>query len=238
MSLLRILFVALVAYPVVLVMLGLNVRNRARLPRGGPAIVAANHNSHLDTLVLFTLFPLLSIPRVRPVAAADYFLANRFIAWFALNVIGIIPLQRKRAAASGDPLAACYAALERGEVLLISRRVARRTGADERTESGIAHLAARFPAVPVVPVFMHGLGKSMPRGEWLPVPFFCDVFVGLPLHWNGERKLFMDGLQDSLRALRKNWRHRITIDLFTDGLRICTKRRFAVPTPATRLVAD
>jgi 1-acyl-sn-glycerol-3-phosphate acyltransferase len=70
-------------------------------------------------------------------------------------------------------------------------------------KSGIAHLAARFPAVPVVPVFMHGLGKSMPRGEWLPVPFFCDVFVGLPLHWNGERKLFMDGLQDSLRVLKK-----------------------------------
>jgi 1-acyl-sn-glycerol-3-phosphate acyltransferase len=185
-------------------MLGLNVRNRARLPRGGPAIVAANHNSHLDTLVLFTLFPLLSIPRVRPVAAADYFLANRFIAWFALNVIGIIPLQRKRAAASGDPLAACYAALERGEVLLIFPEGSR--GEPEQMselKSGIAHLAARFPAVPVVPVFMHGLGKSMPRGEWLPVPFFCDVFVGLPLHWNGERKLFMDGLQDSLRALRK-----------------------------------
>jgi len=203
MPLLRILFVALVAYPVVLVVLGLNVRNRARLPRGGPAIVAANHNSHLDTLVLFTLFPLLSIPRVRPVAAADYFLANRFIAWFALNVIGIIPLQRKRAAASGDPLAACYAALERGEVLLIFPEGSR--GEPEQMselKSGIAHLAARFPAVPVVPVFMHGLGKSMPRGEWLPVPFFCDVFVGLPLHWNGERKLFMDGLQDSLRALR------------------------------------
>ena len=135
MPLLRILFVALVAYPVVLVVLGLNVRNRARLPRGGPAIVAANHNSHLDTLVLFTLFPLLNIPRVRPVAAADYFLANRFIAWFALNVIGIIPLQRKRTAASGDPLAGCYAALERGETLLIfPEGVARRTGADERTE--------------------------------------------------------------------------------------------------------
>jgi 1-acyl-sn-glycerol-3-phosphate acyltransferase len=144
MPLLRILFVALVAYPVVLVVLGLNVRNRVRLPRGGPAIVAANHNSHLDTLVLFTLFPLLSIPRVRPVAAADYFLANRFIAWFALNVIGIIPLQRKRTAASGDPLAGCYAALERGETLLIfPEGVARRTGADERTE--VRHRASRGP---------------------------------------------------------------------------------------------
>jgi 1-acyl-sn-glycerol-3-phosphate acyltransferase len=204
MALLRMLFVALVAYPVVLVMLGLNVRHRARLPRDGPAIIAANHNSHLDTLVLFTLFPLLRIPRIRPVAAADYFLANRFVAWFSLNVIGIIPIERKRGQANSDPLAECYAALERGEILLIFPEGSR--GEPEqmtRLKSGIAHLAARFPAVPVVPVFMHGLGKSMPRGEWLLVPFFCDVFVGLPLRWQGERKLFMDGLQQSLHVLKE-----------------------------------
>ena len=204
MPLLRILFVALVAYPVVLVMLGLNVRNRARLPRNGPAIVAANHNSHLDTLVLFTLFPLRLIPRVRPVAAADYFLANRLIAWFSLNVIGIIPIQRRRGQAGGDPLAGCCAALERGEILLIFPEGSR--GEPERMtelKSGIAHLAARFPAVPVVPVFMHGLGKSMPRGEWLPVPFFCDVFIAPPLLWQGERKLFMDRLQHSLQMMKE-----------------------------------
>ena len=60
-----------------------------------------------------------------------------------------------------------------------------------------------FPVVLVLPVFMVGKRYWLPRGEWLPVPFFCDVFVGPPLHWNGERKFFMDGLQDSLRALRK-----------------------------------
>ena len=70
-------------------------------------------------------------------------------------------------------------------------------------KSGIAHLAARYPRVPVIPVFMHGLGKSMPRGEWLPVPFFCDVFVGLPLTCQGDRKVFMGELERSLLELKE-----------------------------------
>lgn len=204
MALLRILFVVLVAYPVVLVMLGVNVRHRSRLPSVGPAVIAANHNSHLDTLVLLTLFPLHRVPQVRPVAAADYFLSNRLIAWFSLNVVGIIPIRRKRGHGGDDPLAACYAALERGEILLIFPEGSR--GEPERMtqlKSGIAYLAENYPQVPVIPVFMHGLGKAMPRGEWLPVPFFCDVFVGLPLKWHGDRKLFMSELEQSLLKLKE-----------------------------------
>jgi len=93
----KVLFFALVVNPLVFVILGLNVVGRKNLPARGPAVIAANHNSHLDTLVLMSLYPLRQLHRVRPVGAADYFLRNKVTAWLSLNAIGIIPLDRSGA---------------------------------------------------------------------------------------------------------------------------------------------
>ncbi|WP_045223673.1 lysophospholipid acyltransferase family protein [Methyloterricola oryzae] len=204
--LLRFGFFALFVRFLVLVVLGLSVRQRQRLPATGPAIVCANHNSHLDTLVLMSLFPLALLPRLRPVAALDYFLRNRVLAWFALNIIGIIPLERKPRRGV-DPLAGCVEALERGDILILFPEGSR--GAPEsmaQFKSGIAHLAERVPEVPVVPVFMHGLGKALPKGEAILVPFFCDVFVGEALAWSGGRRAFMQELEEAVQALASQGR--------------------------------
>lgn len=199
MRLVRFAFWLLVAHPIALVVLGLNVRHRRRLPKEGPAIVAANHNSHLDTLVLVSLFPVALLPRLRPVAAADYFLRNRLVAWFALNVIGILPIARETHGGR-DPLKPCEEALDRGEILILFPEGSR--GEPEvlgRFKRGVAVLAARRPEVPVTPVFLHGLGKALPKDDPILVPFFCDVFVGEAMR--GDETDFLAGLEARMRAL-------------------------------------
>ncbi|MGH6960103.1 MAG: lysophospholipid acyltransferase family protein [Dongiaceae bacterium] len=192
----------MIVRPLVLFVLGVNLRHRERLPTSGPAIIAANHNSHFDTLALMTLFPQRQLDRLRPVAAADYFLRGRGLAWFGRNIIGIIPLDRDVHPGHGDPLAECDAALGRDTVLIMfpegSRGEPERLGA---FKTGIAHLARRHSAVPVIPVFMHGLGKVLPRGEFLPVPFFVDVFIGESMRWSGDRASFMADLDHRIHAL-------------------------------------
>jgi 1-acyl-sn-glycerol-3-phosphate acyltransferase len=199
---LRHVFFIVVVRPLMLLILGMNVRHGELLPRTGPAILVANHNSHLDTLALMTLFPWRLLDRLKPVAAIDYFLTSTRMAWFAIHIIGIVPLPRQVRAGGPDPLAPCDRALEAGDILILFPEGTR---GDPETlaqfKAGIHHLARRHRDVPVIPVFMHGLGKSLPKGTALLVPFFCDVFVGKPVTYMDDRAAFMASLDTAMREL-------------------------------------
>ena len=159
--LLRFLFFAVVVRGVILVVMGLTVRNRRRMPEDGPAVLAGNHNSNLDALAIMSLMPLRLLPKLRPVAAMDYFYTSSFRGWFANNIIGIIPVKRGSGKEGGNPL-------NRGEILVIFPEGTRgEREALQAFKKGIGHLARARPKVPVVPVFMHGLGKTLPRGSML-----------------------------------------------------------------------
>lgn len=193
---LRQLFFLLVVRPLLALLIGLNVRNAGGLPSRGPAVVVANHNSHLDVFVLLSLFPLRRLPDLTAVAAADFFLTNPCLAWIARQVVGIIPIRREGRSVHEDPLRPIEAALDQGRIVILFPEGTR--GEPERLSAlrgGVAHLARRRPALPFTPVFLHGLGKALPRGEALLVPFMCDVVVGEPLRWNGDRRSFLAELE-------------------------------------------
>lgn len=202
---LRWLFHLLLVRPFVLLVLGVNVRYGERLPRSGPAIIIANHNNHIDTFVLMTLFPMRQLLSLRAAAADDYFLSNRLLAWIAVNMFGIIAVKRTDLRrGDGDPLAGCSSALERGEILIIYPE-GTRGKAECMTDfkPGFAHLARRHPDVPVFPVFLHGVGKVLPKGAIVPVPFLCDVYVGSPQFWNGDCHTFTETLRGQISALAR-----------------------------------
>jgi len=208
MKTLRFLFFLLIVRPAVLLLLGLYVKREDLLPKHGPAIVVANHNSHLDTLVLLSLFPLAVLPKVRPIAAADYFAGEgTALGWIARNLIGIIPIRRGSTALENerdDPLKPAAAALEQESILIIYPEGSR--GEPEKLakfKNGVAHLVERFPGVPVTPVFLCGLGKAWPKGERWPVPLLCEVFVDPPMQWCGDRAAFIEKLEARVAAMSK-----------------------------------
>ncbi len=192
------LFFLLLVKPLVFVLLGLAVHRPERLPNSGPAIVVANHNSHLDALVLMSLFPQRVLPRVRPLAARDYFFRNRFSAFLACHLLGVVPVERHRTGRN-DPLAGARDALRRGEIVVLFPEGTRgEPGRVAPLRPGVAHLARDFPEAPVIPCRLRGLERALPRGEGLLVPFFCDAYIGQPMVWTGERAGFMTELSAAL----------------------------------------
>jgi 1-acyl-sn-glycerol-3-phosphate acyltransferase len=202
MSWLRALLLVLVARPIARIFTGADIVGRERLPTRGPAIIAANHASHVDTLLLLTIFPARTLAKVRPAAAADYFLKDPLIGWFSQKIIGIVPVARDKVARGEDVLAPAREALANGDIVIIFPEGTRGDGEDmAKLKSGVARLAAAFPEAPVTPVWLQGAGRVLPKGAHVPVPMNCTVLVGEAFRWSGDRGAFMDELRDRLEAL-------------------------------------
>ena len=205
MNVARLAFLNLVARPLAAFLTGADVIGHDRLPKAGPAIIAANHTSHVDTLLLLTIFPARLMGRLRPVAAADYFLRGPLIGWFSRTLVGIVPVSRTSAGRE-DVLAPARQALMDGDIVIIFPEGTRGPGNYELgpLKSGVARLAAAFPDAPVTPVWLEGAGRVLPKGAILPAPMNCTVLVGEPIRWTGEKTVFLEALRDSLEALRQS----------------------------------
>ena len=137
------------------------------------------------------------------VAAADHFDKGGFGSWFSRNVVGIIPIKRGRPKKGEDVLAGCKDALARREILVVFPEGTR--GEPEEMaqfKSGVARLAEFQPDAPVIPVYIQGAGRSLPREAKVLVPFNTTAVVGDPLVWTGSHHGFMEELRTRIEALR------------------------------------
>ncbi|MEW5764169.1 MAG: lysophospholipid acyltransferase family protein [Acidobacteriota bacterium] len=139
-----------------------------------PAIVVANHDTHLDVFLVFSLFPLWRVSRVRAVAAADYF-GKGFLGVGAKLAFNTILVQR----ASGDPAAALEPVREalraKCSLVIFPEGTRGEPGVLMPFKPGIGALAEEFPDVPIYPVALVGAERALPKGDPLPVPFNIEI---------------------------------------------------------------
>lgn len=197
-------FFALLLRPFLTLFIGLRVRGREHLPKADPFILIANHASHLDTLSLLSLFPLSRLRHLRPVAAADYFERNKFVSVLSRTLFNILPIARKGITRETNPVSRMEEALQTGQSLIIFPEGTRGSGEElAKFHSGAANLIEKCPEVPVVPIYLVNMGRSLPKGEWIPVPFFCEVRVGEPRRLQGNRREITTELEATVGKLRE-----------------------------------
>ena len=136
------------------------------IPREGPVIVAANHASNLDAVVLGSwLIPKIG-RRFQWLGKKELF-EWPVVGWIAANG-GVHPVDRGSADIEAYRLAKRI--LDEGHVLFVFPEGTRsRDGALQTARDGVASLALRTGA-PIVPVGIAGSHRVWPRGQKLPRP--------------------------------------------------------------------
>lgn len=160
----------------------LRVEGLEHVPRSGAFVLAANHASHADTAVIFAALPRVLRTRVVAAAAQDYFFDKGFRQFISRVLFNTVPVPRQ-ISASSDPLRHVVRALREGYgVVLYPEGTRSRTGELGPFRSGIGRLAAEFPDVPIIPVWLDGTARVLPK-QGLPIPRPVKVHVrfGEPL---------------------------------------------------------
>lgn len=171
---------------------GPSVRWVGDAPCQRQCIFFANHTSHLDVVVLWSVLPAAIRARTRPVGARDYWEASALRRFMATRVFRAVLVDR-----AGGSLAQLraqldqlLAALDAGDSLIIFPEGTRGSGREIAPfKSGLDYLARQRPDLDLVPVYLHNLERIMPKGEFLPVPQLSQVIFGPPMrHLDGETK--------------------------------------------------
>ena len=212
-KILKYLFFFFVVKPYIYLVLGVNVSGAENLPKisKGASIIVANHNSHVDTLLLMSLFSTSQVLKIHPVAAADYFCNTKLKSFFFKTLLGLIPLQRKFGKKTKEELfREINETLRAGETIIIYPEGTR--GEDnsiQELKTGVAHIAAMNPDVPVVPFYINGPDRILPKGALLWVPFIADVYVSEGIKYDGTpTKVFAERIKNVVTSLKDEHKKR------------------------------
>lgn len=212
-KILKFIFFFCFVKPYVYLVLGVNVSGSENLPKvsKGPSIIVANHNSHIDTLLLMSLFSTPQILKIHPVAAADYFCNTKLKSFIFKTLLGLIPLQRKFGKITKEELfKEINDALRAGETIIIYPEGTR--GEDnsiKEFKSGVAHIAAMNPDIPVIPFYINGPDRILPKGTFLWVPFIADVYVAEGITYDETpTKIFTERIQKVVETLKEDHKKR------------------------------
>ncbi len=175
------------------------------LPDLKPRVYYANHTSHGDFVLIWSVLPGAVQRATRPVAGADYWLKDRFRRFIGEQVFHAVLIDRTARARDADPIGHLVSVLDEGSSLIFFPEGTRNTTEAPLLpfKTGLHHLAKARPDVEMIPVWIDNLNRVMPKGEVIPIPLLCTVTFGAPilLRPDEDRAAFMTRGRDALLAL-------------------------------------
>jgi 1-acyl-sn-glycerol-3-phosphate acyltransferase len=152
---------------------------------------------------LLSAVPFRRIHRAYPAAARDYFFRSPASTALAATLINALPFDR--AGNVRHSMAACRELLRRdGNVLIVFPEGTRSTtGAIGPFRRGVGDLVAGTDT-PVVPCYVEGTWRALPKGSWLPRPRRVRLVIGTPQTFTD-----VEPCKISARAIGEDLRHAV-----------------------------
>jgi len=188
----------------------LAVEGRHLLP-DGPFLLCSNHTSHADSAALMTATGR-SFRSFALIGASDYFFRSRRVRWLVSPLMNVIPIAREP---GPKALSACLATCRRfiqqtGGSLILYPEGTRSPNGEMRTFKPGAALFTIELGLPVVPAYVEGTHRILPKGCSVPRAGPVTVRFGeglaLPRPKLGElpreqRRRIVEQLTRSIRML-------------------------------------
>lgn len=178
---------------------------RGCAPDPRPRVYFANHRSHADFVLIWTVLPARLRRLTRPVAGADYWLKGWLRKFLGQRVFHAVLIDRSGVTRESDPIALMAAALDQKNSLILFPEGTRNVTEEPLMpfKSGLYHLAKARPQIELVPVWIENLNRVMPKGEFIPIPLLCTVTLGAPigLAAGEDKNTFLDRSRAALLAL-------------------------------------
>ena len=149
------------------------------LPKKGAFIVAANHTSYMDHLIIGTYIIPHFNSKLHFLAKKEHFENIFQKIWHTYG--GAIPIDRQ--AGGKEALIWAVKALKEGKIIGIYPEGTRSlTGKLQKAKTGVARLALATK-VPVVPIGLIGTFEILPKGKYIPKFRRAIMNIGKPIHF-------------------------------------------------------
>ncbi len=148
-------------------------------PENKQRIYFANHTSHFDFLVLWSVLPSNLRNNTRAAAASDYWTRGGLRKWLANDVFNVVLIDRENVTRKNNPITRLSSVLDEGSSLIIFPEGGRSDEGEFRQfKAGIYHLAKARPDIDLVPTYIDNANRVLPKGEFIALPIICSVTFG------------------------------------------------------------
>lgn len=160
-----------IAFLILKFFFGLRMYGSENIPRKGGFILASNHVSNLDPIALG-----VACTRKLNYMAKQELFRHPFSAWF-MSLIDVFAV--KRSSVDPSALKEAIKRLKAGKGLLLFPEGRRQSLAEteSRPQEGVGFFAQKL-SMPVIPAFVKGTEKAMPKGAKNIAPVKISVYFG------------------------------------------------------------